>query len=128
MIVWNPVDSFVSKLASCRQRYRCLVDGQDEYRGESLPSGTQAEVLAWIKARYKVQGELYVVSLDRFNSSFIMLFTSPEMWEIAPTTRRYLVEVEGVEKMFVLEPIHEDLLGWHPERALAWNTPQSQKC
>ncbi len=57
-----------------------------------------------------------------------MLFTSPEMWEIAPTTKRYLVEVEGVEKMFVLEPIHEDLLGWHPERALAWNTTQSQKC
>ena len=121
MIVWNPVDSFVSKLASSRQRYRCHVDGQEEFRGESLPSGTQAEVLEWIKARYKVLGELYVVNLDRFNSSFIMLFTSPEMWEIVPTARRYLVEVEGVEKMFVLEPIHEDLLGWHPERALAWN-------
>lgn len=121
MIVWNPVDSFVSKLASSRQRYRCRVDGQDEYRGESLPSGTQAEVLAWITARYKVLGELYVVNLDRFNSSFVMLFTSPEMWEIVLTTKRYLVEVEGIEKMFVLEPIHEDLLGWHPERALAWN-------
>ena len=93
-----------------------------------MPSGTQAEVLAWIKARYKVQGELYVVSLDRFNSSFIMLFTSPEMWEHVPTTRRYLVEVEGIEKMFVLEPIHEDLLGWHPERAIAWNMKQAQKC
>ena len=54
-----------------------------------------------------------------------MLFTSPEMWEIAPTTKRYLVEVEGVEKMFVLEPIHEDLLGWHPERALAWDSKSS---
>lgn len=128
MIVWNPVDSFVSKLASSRQRYRCRVDGQDEYRGESLPSGTQAEVLAWIKARYRVLGELYVVNLDRFNSSFIMLFTSPEMWEHVPTTKRYLVEVEGVEKMFVLEPIHEDLLGWHPERAIAWNMKQAQKC
>ena len=52
MIVWNPVDSFVSKLASSRQRYRCRVDGQDEYRGESLPTGTQAEVLAWIEARF----------------------------------------------------------------------------
>ena len=128
MIVWNPVDSFVSKLASSRQRYRCRVDGQDEYRGESLPTGTQAEVLAWIEARYKLLGELYVFSHDRFISPFIMLLISPEMWEIVPTTKRYLVEVEGVEKMFVLEPIHEDLLGWHPERAIAWNTKQSQKC
>ena len=62
MIVWNPVDRFVSKLASSRQRYRCRVDGQDEYRGESLPTGTQAEVLAWIEARYKLLGELYVFS------------------------------------------------------------------
>lgn len=44
-----------------------------------------------------------------------MLFTSPEMWEIVPTAKRYLVEVEGIEKLFVLEPIHEDLLGRHPE-------------
>ncbi len=121
MIVWNPVDTLVSTLASCRQRYCCRVDGKDEYLGESLPTGTQAEILAWIKSRYKVLGELYVVNLDRFNSSFIMLFTSPEVWEYVPTPRRYLVEVEGVEKMFVLEPLHEDLLGWHPERALAWN-------
>ena len=131
MIIWNPPDrlaSLVKMLASCRQRYRCLVDGQNEYLGEILPSGTQAEVLAWIEARYKVLGELYVVDLDRVNSSFIMLFTSPEMWEIVPTAKRYLVLVDGVEKMFVLEPIHEDLLGWHPERAIAWNTKQSQKC
>ena len=131
MIIWNQPDRLVSLIemfASCRQRYRCRVDGQDEYRGESLPSGTQSEVLAWIKARYKVLGELYVVSLDHFNSSFVMLFTSPEMWEIVPTTRRYLVEVEGIEKMFVLEPIHEDLFSWHPEHALAWNAKQSQKC
>ena len=128
MIVWNPPDrlaSLVEMLASCRQRYRCLVDGQDEYLGEPLPSGMQAEVLAWIEARYKVLGELYVVDLDRFNSSFIMLFTSPEMWEIVPMTKRYLVQVDGVEKMFVLEPIHEYLLGWHPERALAWNGRKS---
>ena len=93
MIVWNPVDSFVSKLASSRQRYRCRVDGQDEYRGEPLPSGTQAEVLAWIKARYRVLGEQYVVNLDRFNSSFIMLCPWPEMAEHVTTTTRYLVEV-----------------------------------
>ena len=124
MIIWNPpdrLDSLIEMLASCRQRYRCLVDGQGEYRGESLPTGTQAEILAWISARYKVLDELYVVNLDRFRIPFIMLFSSPEMWDHVPTTKRYLVEVEGAEKMFVLEPIHEDLLGWHPERALAWN-------
>ena len=121
MIVWNPVDRLVSTLASFRQRYRCLVDGQGKFRGEPLPSGTQAEVLAWINARYKVLGELYVFGHDQFISPFIMLLISPEMWERVPSTRRYLVEVDGVEKVFALEPIHEDLLGWHPERALAWN-------
>ena len=54
-----------------------------------------------------------------------MLFTSPEMWEVVPTTKRYLVEVEGIEKLFLLEPIHVDLLGWHPESALAWNGRKS---
>ena len=109
MIIWNPPDrlaSLVEMLASCRQRYRCLVDGQDEYLGEPLPSGTQAEVLEWIEARYE---------------ALRWYLMSPEMSEIVPTTKRYLVQVDGVEKMFVLEPIHEDLLGWHPERALAWN-------
>ena len=124
MIIWNPPDrlaSLVEMLASCRQRYRCLVDGQDEYLGEPLPSGTQAEVLAWIEARYKVLGKLYVISHDVYNNSLRWYLMSPEMSEIVPTTKRYLVQVDGVEKMFVLEPIQEDLLGWHPEHALAWN-------
>ena len=121
MIVWDPVDRLVSRLASWRQRYRCRVDGQDECLGESLPTGTQAEILAWIEVRYKVLGELYVVNPDLSNRSFVWLLVSPDMWEIVPAAVRYLVEVEGVEKMFVLEPIHEDLLGWHPERVLAWN-------
>ena len=124
MIIWNPPDrlaSLVEMLASCRQRYRCLVDGQDEYLGEPLPSGTQAEVLAWIEARYKVLGELYVISHDVYNNSLRWYLMSPGMSEIVPTTKRYLVQVDGVEKMFVLEPIQEDLLGWHPEHALAWN-------
>ena len=121
MIVWDPVDRLVSRLASTRQRYRCRVDGQDEYLGESLPDGTQAEILAWIEVRYKVLGELYVVNPDLPNRSFIWLLASPDMWEIVPATRRYLVEVDGIEKMFVLEPIHEDLLGWRPETALDWD-------
>ncbi len=121
MIVWDPVDRLVSRLASTRQRYCCRVDGRDEYLGESLPDGTQAEILAWIEARYKVLGELYVVNPDLPNRSFIWLLASPDMWEIVPSAVRYLVEVDDVEKMFVLEPIHEDLLGWHPESALDWD-------
>ena len=121
MIVWNPVDTLVSTLASFRQRYCCRVDGQDEYLGESLPTGTQAEIFAWIAARYKVMGELYVISPDFYNRSSSGLGVNPDMWELVTTPQRYLVEVDGVEKMFVLEPLHEDLLGWHPERALAWN-------
>ncbi len=121
MIIWNPVDTLVSTLASFRRRYCCRVDGQGEYLGESLPTGTQAEILAWIAARYKVLGELYVISPDFYNGSSIGLGVDPDMSEIVAMTKRYLVEADGVEKMFVLEPLHEDLLGWHPERALAWN-------
>ena len=54
-------------------------------------------------------------------SLFIRPLVNPEMWELVTTPQRYLVEVDGVEKMFVLEPIHEDLLGWHPESALGWD-------
>ena len=121
MIMWDPVERLVWRLASQRQRYRCLVDGQGELLGEPLPVGTEAEILAWIKVRYKVLGELYTVDYDgdRPVCHWFSLMVSPEMWKPEPTTKRYLVEVEGVEKMFVLEPIHEDLLGWHPERSLA---------
>ena len=124
MIVWNPVDSFVSKLASCRQRYRCLVDGQDEYRGESLPSGTQAEVLAWIKARYKVLGQLFAVDMDypRRNTIFELgpsLGFDVETWVPVPVAKRYLVEVEGMEWMFVLRPVPDGLLDWKPGRVPA---------
>ena len=121
MIIWNPVNTLVSTLASFRQRYCCRVDGLSEYLGESLPTGAQSEILAWIAARYKVLGELYVISPDFYNRSSIGHLVDPDMWETVTMTKRYLVEVDGVEKMFVLEPLHGDLLSWHPERALAWN-------
>lgn len=122
MIIWDPVERLALRLASLRQRYRCLVDGQGELLGESLPVGTEAEILAWIKARYKVLGELYVFDFDSDRPTYWhSLLVSPEMWKPEPMTKRYLVEVDGVERMFVLEPIHEDLLGWHPDRAIAWN-------
>ena len=124
MIIWDPVKCLVCRLASLRQRYRCLVDGKGELLGESLPVGTEAEILGWIKAHYKVLGELCIVG-HRGGSPvyhhWIGLLIHPEMMKPEPTTRRYLVEVEGVERMFVLTPVHEDLLGWHPERAIAWN-------
>ena len=124
MIVWNPVDSFVSKLASSRQRYRCHVDGQEEFRGESLPSGTQAEVLAWIKARYKVLGQLFAVDMDypRRNILFELgpsLGFDVETWVPVPVAKRYLVEVEGMEWMFVLRPVPDGLLDWKPGRVPA---------
>lgn len=123
MIIWDPVERLVLRLALLRQRYRCLVDGQGELFGEPLPVGTEDEIVSWIKSRYKVLGELYPV--DHGGDSpvyyWFSLLVSPEMWKPEPTTKRYLVEVEGVKMVFVIRPVQEDLLGWHPERAIAWN-------
>ena len=129
MIVWDPVERLVWRLASLRQRYRCLVDGQDELSGESLPVGTEAEILAWVEAHYKVLGELYAVGHgdDSPIYHWVGLLVSPEMMKPEPTTKRYLVEVEGVERMFVLKPVHEDLLGWHPERAIMSNVKSKMR-
>ena len=119
MIIWDPVERLVCRMASLRQRYRCLVDGQDELSGGALPVGTEAEILAWIEPRYKVLGELYAVGNGGGSPAYhwVGLLIHPEMMKPEPTTKRYLVEAEGVERMFVLKPVHEDLLGWHPERA-----------
>ncbi len=72
MIIWDPVERLVLHLAALRQRYRCLVDGQGEFRGEPLPVGTEDEILAWIKARYKVVGELLLIDMNipRYNIIF----------------------------------------------------------
>ena len=68
MIIWDPVECLISRLAALRQRYRCLVDGHREFHGERLPVGTEEEILDWIKARYKVLGEFYDVDLSGFRS------------------------------------------------------------
>ena len=127
MILWDPVERLVCRLASLGQRYRCLVDGKDELLGEPLPVGTEAGILAWIEPRYKVLGELYSVGHGGGSPAYhwVGLLVSPEMMKPEPTTKRYIVEVEGIERIFVLEPIHEDLLGWHPERAITWNAKSS---
>lgn len=121
MIIWNPVERLVLRLAALRQRYRCLVDGHDEFCGEPLPIGTEDEILSWIKARYEVLRELYDVDLERPTYHWYSLLVSPDMWKPEPTTKRYLVEVNGTVRIFVLHPVQEDLLGWHPERALTWS-------
>ncbi|MBO7654731.1 MAG: hypothetical protein J6U40_07390 [Kiritimatiellae bacterium] len=111
------------------QRYRCVVDGNGEFRGEPLPTGTEDEILTWIKARYKVLGELYAVNGDwRYGCiGIINLMIDPSLWgdfrpeKPTPVTKRYLVEVEGVEKMFVLHPIPAGLFDWDPRRSLPWS-------
>ncbi len=121
MIIWDSVERLVQLLAALRQRYRCLVDGHDEFCGEPLPIGTADDILAWIQARYKVLGELYDVDLKRSICHWYSLIISPDMWKPEPMTKRYLVEVNGAARIFVLHPVQEDLLGWHPELALTWS-------
>lgn len=37
MYVHNPVADFISEMVAIRQKYRCQVDGCDEFGGEKLP-------------------------------------------------------------------------------------------
>ena len=82
--------------------------------GETLPVGTQEGILAWIKARYKVLGEIFVVGSENLGPRFIFSLRSPlfsdETFFPCQQTVRYLVEVEGVERMFVLRPVPDALL------------------
>ena len=124
MIIYDPVSNFFSNMIAKRHRYRCIVDGCDEFRGERLPVGTEEEILAWIKARYKVLGQLFAVDVDcPHYQVWFELGPFPgfdaKIWNPTPTTKRYLVEVEGVEWMFVLRSVPDGLLGWHPGHALS---------
>ena len=121
MYIYNEVANFITGQIAKGQLYRCLVDGREEFRGEILPVGTEDDVLVWIKARYKVLGQLFAVDMDSPRGHVIFelgpsLGWDVDTWVRAPAARRYLVEVEGDEKMFVLRPIPEGLLGWHPGR------------
>ena len=106
MIIWNPVERLVLRLAALRQRYRCLVDGHDEFCGEPLPIGTEDEILSWIKARYKVVGELLLIDMDipRYNIIFSACAGSKSP-SFSPIAKRYLVEVDGKERVFALTPL-----------------------
>jgi hypothetical protein len=37
MYIYNPVADFISDMVASRQKYRCQVDGHDEFGGEKLP-------------------------------------------------------------------------------------------
>ena len=104
MIIYNPYENLAKQLAE--QRYRCVVDGEDIFSGEQLPIGTRDQILSWLNDRYRVVGELYLGSHDRF----IWLCG---YWVRRPTELRYLVVVQGAEKLFTLHPIPDGLLTWN---------------
>lgn len=103
---WNPTDAVMWGLLARNQVYRCSVDGGKEFQGEILPIGTEENVLAWIKARYKVVGELLLIDMDipRYNIVFSAC-ADPKSPSFSPIVKRFLVEVEDKEKTFVLTPL-----------------------
>lgn len=114
------------------QRYRCVVDGKDQFNGETLPTGTEEEILAWITARYKVLGEVFVINRGCYGySGIIHLMIDPSLWgefgiqTSKPDIKRYLVEVDGVEKMFVFCPLPSELAILNPSRTLSWSGSDS---
>lgn len=108
MIIYDPYESLVRQLIEMRkaQLYRCVVDGGDTFRGERLPIGTQEQILTWLKDRYRVVGELSLGSRDR-----IIWFCWYGGWR--PRELRYLVVVQGAEKLFTLYPVPDGLLTWN---------------
>ena len=126
MLIDDPVSNFFSNKIAARQRYRCIVDGSGELRGERLPIGTEEEILAWIKARYTVLGELWNVYAENYGvifcyeQGFSPLWMNSETWNPPHVTKRYLVEVGEMEKVFVLRPFPDGLLGWSVKGALGW--------
>ena len=103
---WNPTDAVMWSLLARNQVYRCSVDGDKEFQGEILPIGTEENILAWIKARYKVVGELLLIDMDipRYNIVF-SAYADLESSLPSPIVKRYLVEVDGKEKVFTLTPL-----------------------
>ena len=111
---------FMSNQIVKHQLYRCIVDGRDEFKGEALPIGTLDEVLAWIEGRYRIVGEMTVNKRELDDYVVRIYSQGPRLWSWfqwpVPGIRRYLVEAEGDEWMFVLRPVPDGLLCWHPTR------------
>ena len=130
MYIHNPVADFISELVANRQKYRCQVDGSDEFQGEKLPVGMKEEVLSWIKDRFKLVDEFGFVDGVEFSeveaqpiSRIIYFCCNPlalesKSWLPEPSVLRYRVDVGGAEKIFVLNPIPEKLLEYHPPKQL----------
>ncbi len=134
MLIYDPVSNFLSGLIARQHRYKCVVDGRDEFRGERLPVGTEEEILAWIKARYKICGELWLAPTNYIGDTnyiprrhgWIFHSFSPHWflsstWDPPHVIKRYLVEVAEAEKVFVLRPFPYGLLEWRVKGALEWN-------
>ena len=133
MLIYDPVSNFLSGLIARQHQYKCIVDGRDEFRGERLPVGTEEEILAWIKARYKIRGELWLFDMSYIGDmnyipsrqGWIFYCSSPwfgyAKWNPPHVIKRYLVEVAEAEKVFVLRPFPYGLLDWRVKGALEWN-------
>ena len=109
MIIYDPYETLVRQLIEMRnaQLYRCVVDGADTFRGERLPIGTRDQILAWLKERYQVVDELRLGSPGR------LIVFSCSTWVPRPPKLRYLVIVQGAEKLFTLHPVPDGLLTWN---------------
>ena len=109
MIIYDPYEILMKQLIEIRnaQLYRCVVDGEDTFRGERLPIGTRDQILTWLKERYQVVDELRLGSPDR-----LILF-SCLTWGRRPPPLRYLVVVQGAEKLFTLYPVPDGWLTWN---------------
>ncbi len=70
-------------------------------------------------------GQLFVIDWKQASNGECLIWysidTYSKSWTPAPETKRYLVEVDGVEKVFVLRPVPDGLLAWHPSHALTWD-------
>ena len=112
-----------------RQKYRCQVDGRDEFQGEKLPVGTTEEVLSWIKDRFKLVDEFWegaefseaeAQPISQYSIYFCCnpLALQSKSWLPEPSVLRYRVDVGGAEKIFILEPIPKKLLEYHQPKQL----------
>ena len=134
MYIYNPVADFISELVASRQKYRCQVDGSDEFQGEKLPIGTKEEVLSWIKDRFKLVDEFGFVDGVEFSeaeaqpiSQLIYFCCNPLALQSKslppkPSVLRYRVDVGGAEKIFILNPIPERFLEYYPPKQLIMGT------
>lgn len=104
VIVWEPWSDSALELWKMggEPSYWLTVDGRTEFNGECLPMGTEASILSWIAERYEIVGELSLFS----PRTEMMIFLGTGTYQRRSlTVKRFLVVVNGIEKMFVLHEI-----------------------